>query len=57
MSSEDIVARVASTNFIATLPADRPHDVLGRVRAPFKDRSEPIELPYVCELFVRQHLP
>ena len=54
---QGVVARVASTSFIATLPTDRRDDVLGRVRALVKDRPEPIELPYVCELFVWQRLP
>ena len=52
-----VVARVASISFIADLPADQRADVLGQVQALAKDRSEPIELPYVCELFVWQRLP
>jgi len=57
LDRQGVVARVASTSFIATLPTDRRDDVLGRVRALVKDRPEPIELPYVCELFVWQRLP
>ena len=49
-------ARVASTSFIATLPTDGREEVLGRVRALVKNRPEPIELPYICELFVWQRL-
>ena len=57
LDREGIVARVASTSFIAELPSDRRADVLDQVRALVKGRAEPIELPYVCELFVWQHLP
>jgi ubiquinone/menaquinone biosynthesis C-methylase UbiE len=57
LDREGIVARVASTSFIAELPSDRRADVLDQVRALIKGRAEPIELPYVCELFVWQHLP
>jgi SAM-dependent methyltransferase len=57
LDREGVLARVASTSFIATLPTDRYDDVLGQVRALVKDRREPIELPYVCELFVWQRLP
>lgn len=51
-----VVARVASTSFIAKLPADQRNDVLDQVQALVKDRSEPIELPYVCELAVWRRL-
>lgn len=54
LDRQGIVARVASTSFIATLPTDQRDDVLSRVRAIVKDRPEPIEL--VCELFVWQRL-
>ncbi len=47
-----VVARVASISFIAKLPADQRDDVLDQVQELVKDRAEPIELPYVCELFV-----
>ena len=57
LDREGIVARVASTSFIAELPSDRRADVLDQVRALVKGRAEPIELPSVCELFVWQHLP
>ena len=57
LDREGLVARVASTSFIAELPSDRRADVLDQVRALVKGRAEPIELPYVCELFVWQHLP
>jgi SAM-dependent methyltransferase len=52
-----VVARVASISFIADLPSERRADVLDQVRALLKGRAEPIELPYVCELFVWQRLP
>lgn len=51
-----VVARVASISFIAKLPADQRDDVLDQVQALVKDRAEPIELPYVCELFVWRRL-
>jgi SAM-dependent methyltransferase len=57
LDRQGVVARVASISFIATLPADRRDEVLGQVRALVEDRSEPIELPYVCELFVWERLP
>lgn len=57
LDRQGVVARVASTSFIATLPAEQRDDVLGQVRGLVKARSEPIELPYVCELFVWQRVP
>ena len=51
-----VVARVASTSFIAKLPSDQRDDVLDQVQAVVKDRAEPIELPYICELFVWRRL-
>lgn len=51
-----VVARVASISFIADLPADQRADVLALVQALVKDRAEPIELPYACELFVWRRL-
>lgn len=57
LDRQGVVASVASISFIATLPIDRRDDVLGRVGALVKDRPEPIELPYLCELFVWQRLP
>jgi ubiquinone/menaquinone biosynthesis C-methylase UbiE len=57
LDREGVVARVASTSFIAELPSDRRAEVLNQVRALVKERAEPIELPYVCELFAWQRLP
>jgi ubiquinone/menaquinone biosynthesis C-methylase UbiE len=57
LDREGVVARAASTSFIAELPSDLRADVLDQVRALVKGRSEPIELPYVCELFVWERLP
>jgi ubiquinone/menaquinone biosynthesis C-methylase UbiE len=52
LDREGLVARVASISFIADLASERRADVLDQVRALVKGRAEPIELPYVCELFV-----
>lgn len=57
LDREGVVARVASTSFVAKLPGGRRAEVLGQVRALVKDLSEPIELPYVCELFVWRRVP
>jgi SAM-dependent methyltransferase len=57
LDRQGMVARVASISFIADLPADQRDGVLCQVHALVKDRSEPIELPYVCELFVWRRLP
>jgi ubiquinone/menaquinone biosynthesis C-methylase UbiE len=57
LDREGVVARAASTSFIAGLPTDRRADVLDQVRALVKGRAEPIELPYVCEIFIWQRLP
>jgi SAM-dependent methyltransferase len=57
LDREGVVARVASTSFIAALPGAHRADVLNRVRAHFERHSEPIEVPYVCELYVWQRLP
>jgi ubiquinone/menaquinone biosynthesis C-methylase UbiE len=57
LDREGVVARVASISFIAELPTDRQAVVLDQVRSLVKARAEPIELPYVCELFLWQHLP
>jgi ubiquinone/menaquinone biosynthesis C-methylase UbiE len=56
LDREGLVARVASISFIADLASERRADVLDQVRALVKGRAEPIELPYVCELFVWQRL-
>jgi SAM-dependent methyltransferase len=56
LDREGVVARAASTSFIARLPSARRADVLDQVRALVKGHSEPIELPHVCELFVWQRL-
>lgn len=52
-----VVARVASTSFIARLATDRRAAVLDRIRAVVEGLAEPIALPYICELFVWQRLP
>jgi ubiquinone/menaquinone biosynthesis C-methylase UbiE len=57
LDREAVVARVASTSFIAKLPGERRAEVLDQVRALVKGRQEPIELPYVCELYVWTRLP
>lgn len=57
LNRDDVVARVASISFIAALDADRRAGVLDQVRALVKDFGEPIELPYVCELFVWDRAP
>jgi ubiquinone/menaquinone biosynthesis C-methylase UbiE len=57
LDREGVVARVASISFIAKLAIHRRTEVLDQIRALVKDQPEPIELPYVCELFVWQRLP
>ncbi len=57
LDREGVVARVASTSFIATLPTDRRAEVLDQIRSLVKDHPNPIALPYVCELFVWQRVP
>jgi SAM-dependent methyltransferase len=57
LDREGVVARVASTSFIAKLAAPRRAHVLDQIQLLIKDRPEPIALPYVCELFVWQRLP
>jgi SAM-dependent methyltransferase len=51
LDREGVVSRVASTSFIATLPSEQRAEVLDRVRALVRPHQEPIELPYICELF------
>lgn len=57
LDREGVVARVASTSFVAALPGERRAALLQDVRAVVTDRPEPIELPYVCELFVWERVP
>lgn len=57
LDREGVVARVASISFVAELPRDRRAVVLDQVRSLVKGRDEPVELPYVCELFLWQHVP
>jgi SAM-dependent methyltransferase len=54
LDREGVVARAASVSFVARLPDERRHEVLAQVRALVRDRSEPIDLPYTCEMFVWQ---
>jgi ubiquinone/menaquinone biosynthesis C-methylase UbiE len=56
LDREGVVARAASTSFVADLPSDRRAEVLAQVRALVKGHPEPIQLPYVCELFLWQRL-
>ncbi len=57
LDREGVVARVASTSFIAKLDGRRRAHVLDQIRALVKDHPNPIALSYVCELFVWQRLP
>jgi SAM-dependent methyltransferase len=57
LDRERVVAQVASISFIAALPNEQRDEVLGQVRALVHDRSEPIELPCVCEVFVWHRRP
>lgn len=52
LDREGVVRRVASTSYIANLPSERRAEVFDQVRAFVRRRPEPIELPYICELFV-----
>jgi SAM-dependent methyltransferase len=56
LDREGVVTRAASTSFVADLPGGRRAEVLDQVRALVKGQPEPIELPYVCELFLWQRL-
>ena len=56
LDREGVVARVASTSFIAGLPAERRDEVRYQVRALVAALPEPVELPYVCELFLWDRL-
>lgn len=57
LDRDGVVARIASTSFIAALPVDQRTHVLDQVRALAASWSEPVELPYVCELFAWSRLP
>jgi len=56
LDRDGIVARVASISFIAGLPGNRRAEVLDQVHTLVESRSEPIELPYTCEIFVWQRV-
>ena len=56
LDHEGVVARVASTSFIAGLPAERRAEVRDQVRTLVAALPEPVELPYVCELFLWDRL-
>ncbi len=52
-SEEDVIARIASVSFIASLPPDRREHAIDEVRALLsKQHERPIELPYDCQLLV-----
>jgi SAM-dependent methyltransferase len=57
LDREGVVARVASTSFIARLATRRRAEVLDQTRALVRDHPEPIALPYACELFIWQRRP
>jgi len=57
LDREGVVARIASTSFIAALPDDQRAQLLEQVRALVANRPEPVELPYVCELFAWERVP
>ena len=42
---------------VTDLPDERRAEVLDQVRALVTGRPEPIELPYVCELYVWTRIP
>jgi ubiquinone/menaquinone biosynthesis C-methylase UbiE len=52
-----VVARVASTSFIAGLPDGPRAELLGRIGALVEGREEPMLLPYVCELSFYERVP
>jgi ubiquinone/menaquinone biosynthesis C-methylase UbiE len=52
LDREGVVARVASTSFVAALPEPERARVLDEVRTLVAGRPEPLALPYVCELLV-----
>jgi len=57
LDREGVVARAASISFVAALPDGRRAELLKQVRTLVAERPEPIELPYVCELFVWERVP
>jgi SAM-dependent methyltransferase len=56
LDRDGLVARVASTSFIAGLPHDDRARVLDQVAGLISEDAERIELPYVCELFLWQRV-
>jgi SAM-dependent methyltransferase len=56
LDREGLVARVASTSFIAGLPDAARARVLDQVHRLVGEDTERIELPYVCELFLWQRM-
>ncbi len=50
------VEQVASRSYIAVLPADRRRAILDAVAALADSREEPIELPYLVDLFCARRL-
>ena len=51
VSRAGLVARVASTSFIAALPDERKREALADAQALADRLEEPIPLPHTCELF------
>jgi SAM-dependent methyltransferase len=57
LDREGVVARIASTSFVAALPDRQRAALLDQVRALVADRPEPVALPYICELSLWQRVP
>jgi SAM-dependent methyltransferase len=51
-SEADVLARVASISFIASLPHEIRQRALDQVRELLSAHDQPVDLPYVCELLV-----
>jgi SAM-dependent methyltransferase len=54
---DDLVARVASTSFVAAMSEDERQPLLGQVRALVADREQPFPFPYVTEVLLSPRMP
>jgi SAM-dependent methyltransferase len=56
-TADDLVARVSSTSFVATMDEGERRPLLDDVRALVADRDEPFPFPYVTEVVVSSRMP
>lgn len=52
LTTDGVCERVASTSFVAAMPAEQREELLERVRGLTVDREEPFAFPYVTEVYV-----